>query len=364
MPPTYFPLASPASLTSPTPTPGEYSCLPEVYSDEYALVLWVVDGSNIVVDIQGKRQAVRYLGLEAPSLTFPSQPFSDQSKAFNQVLVTDQVVRLVRDVSDTDRYGQLLRYVLVGDYFINYEMVRSGLGRAVSQAPDLACQDELMAAQRQAELANDGLWALPTPSLAASISPFPSPSPTLTIFSAALTPTGTITPPTLTPTGTITPPTLTPTGTITPPTFTPTGTITPPTFTPTGTITPSTLTPTGTISPPAPTATPSTVYIEAIHYADSSPDESGEYVQIRNGSAAVVNLQDWVLENSDTTTMYVFPNYTVQPGQYCRLYTNQSHFDTCGFNFFRNTPVWDNTQGCAALYSAQTEQLVSELCYP
>jgi hypothetical protein len=305
-----------------------------------------------------------------------SQSFDDQAKAFNQALVTDQVVRLVRDVSDVDRYGQLLRYVLVGDYFINYEMVRSGLRRAVPQAPDLACQYELAAAQSQAQLAYAGLWALPTTSQTASISPSPSPSTTVTLFIPTLTPTGTITPPTFTPTGTITPPTFTPTGTITPPTFTPTGTITPPTFTPTGTITPPTFTPTGTLTPTptgsltvsptitgSRTSTPTNVYIETIHYADSSPNESGEYVQIRNGSTAPVNLLDWVLENADTAAMYFFPSFTIQPGQTCRIYTSELNLDTCGFNFNSSIPVWNNTAGCAFLFSSN-EQLVQEYCYP
>jgi len=342
-----------------------FDCLPDSYPPEYALVLWVVDGNSIVVDIQGKRQAVRYLGIEAPSISVPSQPFGEESKELNQVLVAEQVVQLVRDVTDVDRYGQLLRYVLVGEYFINYEMVRRGLAHAVPESPDLACQALLAAAQLQAEQANLGVWALPTATRTAFVirSSTPTLTPTATIPS--LTPTGTITPPTPTPTGTITPPTPTPTGTITPPTPTPSGTITPPTPTRTSVIVVSTLTPTPSITP-SPTATPSTVYIETIHYNDSEPNESKEYVQIRNGTGSFVEILDWVLENdAETPAQFFFPNRIMVPGQVFLIYTNfvDDEFGTGGFSFKSPIPIWDNTQGCASLYDAEGT-LVDDYCYP
>lgn len=186
-------------------------------------MLWVSDGQTIVVDLQGRRKSVRYLGIQAPIFDPAPQPFAEEAKKLNQELVTDQVVRLLRDVSDTDRFGQLLRYVLVSDFFVNYELVRRGMALAFSQPPDLACQGELDAAQKLAQGDFLGMWALPTYTPTRSIVLSPTPSPSLTSALPTDTPTGTITPPTPTPSGTITPPT--PTGTITPPT--PTDTVTP-----------------------------------------------------------------------------------------------------------------------------------------
>jgi|APSaa5957512535_1039671.scaffolds.fasta_scaffold551525_2 micrococcal nuclease len=43
---------------------------------------------------------------------------------------------LVKDTSDTDRYDRLLRYVYVGDTFVNEELVRQGYAEAVLYRPD------------------------------------------------------------------------------------------------------------------------------------------------------------------------------------------------------------------------------------
>jgi hypothetical protein len=37
---------------------------------------------------------------------------------------TEARVTLIKDVSETDRYDRLLRYVIAGDFLVNYELVR------------------------------------------------------------------------------------------------------------------------------------------------------------------------------------------------------------------------------------------------
>ena len=46
-------------------------------------------------------------------------------------------ITLEKDVSETDVYGRLLRYVYVGDLFINAELIRLGYAREVSYPPDI-----------------------------------------------------------------------------------------------------------------------------------------------------------------------------------------------------------------------------------
>jgi micrococcal nuclease len=77
----------------------------------------------------------------------------------NRELVEGEEVRLERDVSETDRYGRLLRYVYVDDVFVNAELVRQGLAEVKSYPPDTKYQDyfeELEALARNADL---GIWA-------------------------------------------------------------------------------------------------------------------------------------------------------------------------------------------------------------
>ena len=69
------------------------------------------------------------------------------------------MVYLVTDVSDRDRFGRLLRYVYVGEDFINEEMVESGLAIAREYRPDIAHTDDLEAAQAEPRQSDRGQWA-------------------------------------------------------------------------------------------------------------------------------------------------------------------------------------------------------------
>ncbi|MBA7674017.1 Thermonuclease [subsurface metagenome] len=77
----------------------------------------------------------------------------------NRRLVEGKEVRLERDVTETDKYGRLLRYVYVGDVFVNAELVRQGLAEAKAYPPDTKYQDYLEKLEAEARLAGRGMWA-------------------------------------------------------------------------------------------------------------------------------------------------------------------------------------------------------------
>ena len=107
-----------------------------------AICTYVVDGDTIRVELgDGERATVRYIGIDCPEA---DQPFGDEATAANRLLVEGQKLLLERDVSETDRYGRLLRYVyLVDGTFVNGELVKGGHARARAYPPDVARQDEL-----------------------------------------------------------------------------------------------------------------------------------------------------------------------------------------------------------------------------
>jgi micrococcal nuclease len=73
------------------------------------------------------------------------------------------VVRLEKDISETDKYGRLLRYVYVGDLFVNAELVKLGYAQVATYPPDVKYQEYFLTLQREAEEAGRGLWATTTP---------------------------------------------------------------------------------------------------------------------------------------------------------------------------------------------------------
>lgn len=141
--------------------PGAY-CLPTNTARNTALVTRVLDGATIEVATNNQTWIVKYIGLDAPSIVVPIEWQAAQSLGLNESLVSGRNVVLIQDVSMVDAQGYYPRYVIAGNTFVNYEMVRQGMASAVSMPPDVTCQNSLLAAQVEAQAAIAGIWQ-PTP---------------------------------------------------------------------------------------------------------------------------------------------------------------------------------------------------------
>jgi len=146
-------------------------------------------------------------------------------------------------------------------------------------------------------------------------------------------------------------------------TLVPTDTPIPPTSTPL---------PTDTLVPPTATAMPTPtqqaqpaaeVEIRYIFYDGIVPTvESDEYAEIVNQGTAPVNLAGWRLNAGAPGQDFVFPSFVLEPGQTCRVYTNEVHPETGGFSFNSSSAVWRNKGDCGYLHDA-SGALISEYCY-
>jgi len=125
------------------------------------LVTKVIDGDTIEVDIAGTIYKVRYIGIDTPELDDERPEFyalAQEAARLNRQLVEGETVWLEKDVSETDKYGRLLRYVYVDDIFINAELVRQGLAWAKTYEPDIKYQDILEKAEAEARQDKTGIW--------------------------------------------------------------------------------------------------------------------------------------------------------------------------------------------------------------
>ncbi len=309
-----------------------------------AQVVRVIDGDTIEVMIEGQSYRVRYIGMDTPER---GDPFFQEATDANARLVANQTVTLVKDVSETDRYGRLLRYVYLADgTFVNAELVRQGYALVATYPPDVAHQELFVALQQEAREAEVGLWGEgnaaavgATEVAVVPIEPPVSPTPLSTATRV----------PTLTPS---------PVPVVTAlPTAIPVATTTTVAAAPTPEPT----------QPPAPTPTappvPGAVVISYVFYdGQAGSTESDEYAEITNQGGSPVNLGGWHLNAGDPGQDFWFPAFELAPGQNCRVYTNEDHPETCGFSFDYGRAIWANIGECGYLFD-QNGNEVSRYCY-
>jgi micrococcal nuclease len=249
-----------------------------------ALVTNVIDGDTIDVEVDGKIYKVRYIGMDTPEMSDIPETNGKEAANKNIELVFGKKVMMYKDVSETDRFDRLLRYVMVEDVFVNDELVRSGFAKASSYPPDSACDSLFAEAEQEARANLVGMWAVETGSRSETV-------------------------------------------------------------------------------PTQPAGAPIQVVITSIFYNGIVAQvESDEYAEITNQGDSTVQLDGWRLNAGAPGQNFRFPNFELQPGQSCRIYTNEVHPDSCGFSFHNPQAVWRNSGDCGYLYDAAGDE-VSNYCY-
>ena len=263
-----LPTATPAPSPKPAPTePAATTVAPTPTDARFseAQVIEVVDGDTIKVLVAGEKLTLRYIGIDTPEM---SAADGAAARAQNIALVSGRTVRLEQDVSATDPYGRLLRYVWVGDLLVNAELVRLGYARAVAYPPDTKNQAQFAALQAEAQAARRGLWAH---------------------------------------------------------------------------------------AAPTPAAGHALVQITGLRRDGAlNPNEPDEYVEITNQGAVAQDLTGWRLDSergAASGQVFHFPaGFVMQPGQVCRVYTDEVHPEWCGLSFgYRKSGVWNNNEPDAAV---------------
>jgi hypothetical protein len=103
------------------------------------------------------------------------------------------------------------------------------------------------------------------------------------------------------------------------------------------------------------------VISDLFYNGEKGAQEADEYVEIRNEGAAAIQLKDWTLSD-ESGHVFVFPNFGLEAGQSCRIYTNEAHPEWCGFNYESAQAIWGNSGDCAILRDAEG-RLVDQECY-
>ncbi len=123
-----------------------------------------VDGDTIAVNMDGRNEKVRLIGVDTPETHKPKTPvqcYGPQAAAYTKSIIGSHRVKLVADPLDTDRdrYGRLLRYVYTDDgTFVNASLVQAGYGFAYTNFP-FQKKQEFVSDQSVAKQIGKGLWS-------------------------------------------------------------------------------------------------------------------------------------------------------------------------------------------------------------
>lgn len=138
-------------------------------------VMGVTDGDTITVGIYGNNYKLRFIGVDTPETKHPSKGvefFGKEASDFTTNKLNNAKVWLERDVSETDKYDRLLRYVWlelpedpgnptyeeVRDKTINGILCRDGYAQANTYPPDVKYSDWFAKMAAEARDEGVGLW--------------------------------------------------------------------------------------------------------------------------------------------------------------------------------------------------------------
>ena len=127
-------------------------------------VVKVIDGDTIDVLSGGKKEKVRILGINTPETVDPRRQvecFGVEASNKAKEILAYQTIRLELDPSqsDRDKYGRLLRYIILpDDKDFGYEMIKQGYAYEYTYDSPYKYQEKYKAAQKEAQLLKVGLW--------------------------------------------------------------------------------------------------------------------------------------------------------------------------------------------------------------
>ena len=128
-------------------------------------VVKVIDGDTLSVDIDGKIEVLRLMGINTPETVDPRKQvecFGTEASAKAKESLTGQRIRLEGDTTqgERDKYDRLLGYVFLEDgRFFNDLMVREGYAYEYTYSIPYKYQDQFNQAEQEARGNKRGLWA-------------------------------------------------------------------------------------------------------------------------------------------------------------------------------------------------------------
>lgn len=94
------------------------------------------------------------------------------------------------------------------------------------------------------------------------------------------------------------------------------------------------------------------IAVSDIRLKGTGQAQPDEYIEITNPGVSALDMSGWRLQAGHEDQFFDFPaGFTLEPGQTCRLYTNQVAEDSCGgYTFGYDKPILNNERDCGQLF--------------
>lgn len=184
-----------ALQTMPQPAPAPQQPATLSAQTQYK-VLRVIDGDTIEIDMNGKAEKVRLIGVNTPESVHPDEsknvPFGKVASDFTKAALEGKNIVLEYDVTPRDKYGRILAYVWIDGKMFNKILLENGMAEVKTYPPDVKYVEDFTRLQETARFSKVGIWADYDTVFAPSTPPQQVTPPQQTIQPAPATPSVTI----------------------------------------------------------------------------------------------------------------------------------------------------------------------------
>lgn len=121
----------------------------------------IIDGDTITVNIDGKKENIRMIGINAPEVRGKEVLQGIKAKKFLIQLTNNKNIKFIKDsnLNNRDKYGRLLRYVyLENEINLNNEMIKTGNAKEYTYGEKYDFQELFKKSQKEAQINNLGIW--------------------------------------------------------------------------------------------------------------------------------------------------------------------------------------------------------------
>lgn len=124
----------------------------------------VVDGDTYIINIEGKQEKIRALGIDTPESVavdenaYKNCPEGEEASRYVDELIGGKNVIIEYDARERDRFGRTLAYIYIDGNQLEEILLTKGYARTMTIPPNIRYADKYKRMQKEARDNKEGFW--------------------------------------------------------------------------------------------------------------------------------------------------------------------------------------------------------------